>query len=292
MKCNKCNYKTSCERAIFQHTSDCSGPTGAKDVMEMPLPNEMHCICGFSTANGNNMAYHLATCGQKSAYPTLQMAQENTGINYKYICLRVLCSVLLNETNFVVVKRNMLDMLGLVKRDGESSGDTDGDQNLAAVTGGIMDGHDLSDEPQVGDDNHGNEDIPQSDDAMDTQSSSMAPDQTPIPFGQMDATPVDQQQQHTPQHYAHIVDNTSHLQATQQPYHLGFAQNEVAPHTLNAADIDMPLIGELADPNPPPTPQFLGEVHTPMFDAAAAAEQQHYHQMMQQHPHLQHHQQQ
>ncbi|XP_013100238.1 uncharacterized protein LOC106082337 [Stomoxys calcitrans] len=263
LKCNKCNFKTSCERAMFQHTNDCSGPSGAKDVMEMPLPNEMHCICGFSTANGNNMAYHLATCGQKSAYPTLQMAQENT------------------------VKRNMLDMLGLVKRDGEPGGELDADANTTAYS--AVESQDASEEHQAGDDNQTSEDnLPHSDDAMDTQSSSIAPDQTPIPFGQMDATPVDQQQQHT-QNYGHIVDNTSHLQATSHQQYLGFSQNEVAPHTLNAADIDMPLIGELSEPSPLPTPQFLGEVHTPMFDAAAAAEQQHY-QMMQQH-HM-HHQQQ
>ncbi|XP_075169772.1 zinc finger domain-containing protein relative of woc [Haematobia irritans] len=257
LKCNKCNFKTSCERAMFQHTSDCNGPSGTKDVMEMPLPNEMHCICGFSTANGNNMAYHLATCGQKSAYPTLQMAQENT------------------------VKRNMLDMLGLVKRDGETGGDI-GDQNTNIS--GAMGSHDVSEDQQVVDDNQASEDnLPQSDDVMDTQSSSIAPDQTPIPFGQMDATPVDQQQQAN-QHYGHIVDSTSHLQTSQQ--YLGFSQNEVAPHALNAADIDMPLIGELAEPSPLPTPQFLGEVHTPMFDPAQHAEQQHY-QMIQQHMHQQ-----
>ncbi|XP_073811132.1 zinc finger domain-containing protein relative of woc [Musca autumnalis] len=271
LKCNKCNYKTSCERAMFQHTSDCNGSNGTKDIMEMPLPNEMHCICGFSTANGNNMAYHLATCGQKSAYPSLQMAQENT------------------------VKRNMLDMLGLVKRDGEAGGECEGDQAAgSSFVTNIVDSNDISeDQQQHGDGNRTSDDnLPHSDDAMDTQSSSLAPDQTPIPFGQMDATPVEQQH-HTSQHYGQIVDNNSHLQAAAQPqYHMGFAQNEVAPHTLNAADIDMPLIGELADPNPPPTPQFLGEVHTPMFDPAAAADQ-HYHQMMQQHHHLQqHHQQQ
>lgn len=275
---------------MFQHTSDCSGTTGTKDVMEMPLPNEMHCICGFSTANGNNMAHHLASCGQKSAYPSLQVAQENT------------------------VKRNMLDMLGLVKRDGE--GGTEGetgssDQNMES--GGDNDdaqsstAHDTvnADHQQQQSQTQADENLQQQQqqhqEPMDAQQS-MAPDQTPIPFGQMDATPVEQQQ-HT-QHYAHIVDNTSHLQVPgQNQYHLGFGQSEVAPHTLNAADIDMPLIGELADPNPPPTPQFLGEVHTPMFDAVAAAEQQHYHQMMQQqqqqqqhhlqqHPHIQHHQQQ
>lgn len=262
---------------MFQHTSDCTGPTGTKDVMEMPLPNEMHCICGFSSANGNNMAHHLASCGQKSAYPSLPQAQENT------------------------VKRNMLDMLGLVKRDGEPGSENEGgEQNVSGE--GMSDSQANDQIPDTPTDTEALDESMQhqaQQEAMETQHS-IAPDQTPIPFGQMDATPVEQQQ-HT-QHYAHIVDNTSHLQVPgQNQYHMQFGQAEVAPHTLNAADIDMPLIGELADPNPPPTPQFLGEVHTPMFDAVAAAEQQHYHQMMQQqqqqlhlqqHPHLQHHHQQ
>ena len=268
---------------MFQHTSDCTGPTGTKDVMEMPLPNEMHCICGFSTANGNNMAHHLASCGQKSAYPTLQVAQENT------------------------VKRNMLDMLGLVKRDGEAGTDIEPngseqstDVSVVNETNQTVAAQDATTVEQQSVEENMQQQQQQQQEPMETQTT-MAPDQTPIPFGQMDAAPVEQQQ-HATQHYAHIVDNTSHLQVPgQNQYHLGFGQTEVAPHTLNAADIDMPLIGELADPNPPPTPQFLGEVHTPMFDAVAAAEQQHYHQMMQQqqqqhhlqqHPHIQHHQQQ
>lgn len=54
--------------------------------------------------------------------------------------------------------------------------------------------------------------------------------------------------------------------------------------------MDMPLIGDQDDPNSPPSVNFLGDVHTPMF------EQQHYHHMMQQHhlqqhPHIQHRQQ-
>lgn len=278
----------------------------------MPLPNEMHCICGFSTANGNNMARHLNNCGQKSAYSSLQMAQENT------------------------VKRNMLDMLGLVKRDGEQSssevadaaaaaavGDTSAiDQDLEEAAGMDTDSHEqqlqqhhqheqtheqqqqhdmqqqqhLHHQQQQGLDMAGvqDDDVAAAQQHMDAQSMD---DGQPIPFGQMDATPVEQQQQP----YSHIVvDSTSHLHPPQNQYHMGFGQTEVAPHTLNAADIDMPLIGELADPNPPPTPQFIGEVHTPMFDAVAAAEQQHYHQMMQQqqqqqqqmHPHIHHHHQQ
>ncbi|KAI9579532.1 uncharacterized protein LOC119639735 [Glossina fuscipes] len=267
LKCNKCNYKTCCERAMFQHGTDCNG-AGSKDVMELPLANEMHCICGFSTANGNKMAHHLAACGHKSAYPSLETAQENT------------------------VKRNMLDMLGLVKRDGEQGNENDvNDSNQPQEESGSVQ-TDLS--VAAVDESNVTETLQPPPEPMDTDTATLA-DATPIQFGQMDAAP----QQHVAattaaaagsQHYAHIVDNSSHLQTghTHAQYHLGFGQAEVAGHTLNAADIDMPLIGELADPNPPPTPQFLGEVHTPMFDAVAAAEQQHYHQLMQQ-QHLQQH---
>uniref|UniRef100_A0A1B0C229 Uncharacterized protein n=1 Tax=Glossina palpalis gambiensis TaxID=67801 RepID=A0A1B0C229_9MUSC len=252
---------------MFQHGTDCNG-AGSKDVMELPLANEMHCICGFSTANGNKMAHHLAACGHKSAYPSLETAQENT------------------------VKRNMLDMLGLVKRDGEQGNENDvNDSNQPQEESGSVQ-TDLS--VATVDESNVTETLQPPPEPMDTDTATLA-DATPIQFGQMDAAP----QQHVAattaaaagsQHYAHIVDNSSHLQTghTHAQYHLGFGQAEVAGHTLNAADIDMPLIGELADPNPPPTPQFLGEVHTPMFDAVAAAEQQHYHQLMQQ-QHLQQH---
>ncbi|XP_050324080.1 uncharacterized protein LOC126755504 [Bactrocera neohumeralis] len=271
LKCNKCNYKSCCERAVFEHAAECSGGSVAHEVMELPLPNEMHCICGFSTSIGNKMAHHLATCGQKSAYASVEAAQENT------------------------VKRNMLDMLGLVRRDGESGAEGDepiGEQANDTATESVVNAAVEPTElqaPQV---------------AMDTDTVQ------PIQFGDMETSPIldgqnVQQEQQPPQQQApSTLDNTgvvdqqaataysSHMvdsgdvQAAQ--YHIGFGQPE-QQHALNTSDIDMPLIGELADPNPPATPQFLGEVHTPMFDAVAAAEQQHYHQMMQQQQQQQHH---
>lgn len=280
MKCNKCNYKSCCERAVFEHAAECSGGSVAHEVMELPLPNEMHCICGFSTSIGNKMAHHLATCGQKSAYVSVEAAQENT------------------------VKRNMLDMLGLVRRDGESGAEGDeqvGEQaSTAAETDAtpVVEPTELQPPPAV----------------MDTDTVA------PIQFGEIEATPIldgsvqqqqeqqqqqqqEQQEQQTPAtldsagvvdqqaataYDSHLV-NSGDVQATQ--YHIGFGQPE-QQHALNTSDIDMPLIGELADPNPPATPQFIGEVHTPMFDAVAAAEQQHYHQMMQQQQQQHHHSQQ
>ncbi|XP_017487415.1 PREDICTED: uncharacterized protein LOC108375777 [Rhagoletis zephyria] len=267
LKCNKCNYKSCCERAVFEHAAECSGGSGARDVMELPLPNEMHCICGFSTSIGNKMAHHLATCGQKSAYASVEAAQENT------------------------VKRNMLDMLGLVRRDGESGAEGDEQGSDQATTSAEA-------TATAGD----------SEELQETQGTMVSDPAAPIQFGEMEATPVldsssMQQQQQTVvsiddanvvhqqaavAYGGHIVDSGD-VQAAQ--YHIGFGQTE-QQHALNTSDIDMPLIGELADPNPPATPQFIGEVHTPMFDAVAAAEQQHYHQMMQQQQQHHHHQQQ
>lgn len=63
------------------------------------LDAEMHCVCGFSNSEGNALARHLATCDRRSAYATVESAQEN------------------------IVKRNMLDMLGLVRRDDEDESD-------------------------------------------------------------------------------------------------------------------------------------------------------------------------
>lgn len=114
MKCHKCKYATSCLRTIISHTADCAGPLAEIGVAHTALDREMHCICGFSTSEGNALARHLATCGRRSAYPSVEAAQENT------------------------VKRNMLDMLGLVRRDDDDiddadepmGGDDDGDDAL------------------------------------------------------------------------------------------------------------------------------------------------------------------
>ncbi|XP_037949538.1 uncharacterized protein LOC119680674 [Teleopsis dalmanni] len=263
MKCNKCNYKTCCERAIFDHCVGCNGTNGIGDEMELPLPNEMHCICGFSTAIGNKMAHHLATCGQKSAYPTVELAQENT------------------------VKRNMLDMLGLVRRDGEGCNDGEDSATAAAIAASTN----FQDELQQSFSNIVESDEQEQQEQQQQQIEKQEPqndnNQTPIQFGETEATPIMESNQGTlttnDQNYANIVDSTSSLPTTTQStqYNIGFGQPEVEPHTLGEPDIGMPLIGELQDPNPPATPQFLGEVHTPMFDAAAVAEQQHYNQMMQ-----------
>ncbi|XP_055854419.1 uncharacterized protein LOC129918093 [Episyrphus balteatus] len=111
LKCTKCAYKTCCERAMFQHSTVCqnSSSNNLPGAMELPSEEEMHCVCGFSTAIGNKMARHLALCCHKSAYLSVENALENT------------------------VKRHMLDMLGLVRRDGEKMTDDAATDSEVAV---------------------------------------------------------------------------------------------------------------------------------------------------------------
>ncbi|XP_055606963.1 uncharacterized protein LOC129754765 [Uranotaenia lowii] len=95
LKCLKCTYKTACLTSMIGHTTSCN-PNSIADYSVSQLDVEMHCICGFSSSDGNALARHLVTCDRKSVYPTVEACQENT------------------------VKRNMLDMLGLVRRDDET----------------------------------------------------------------------------------------------------------------------------------------------------------------------------
>lgn len=79
----------------------------------------MHCICGFSSSEGNALARHLVTCERKSAYSSVEIVQENT------------------------VKRNMLDMLGLVRKDDEDDDDGGGtDAGGSADVGDSTGGND------------------------------------------------------------------------------------------------------------------------------------------------------
>lgn len=100
MSCSKCKYHTCCLRAMLEHSSACIG-INLETASMSKLDAEMHCVCGFSNSEGNALARHLATCDRRSAYATVESAQEN------------------------IVKRNMLDMLGLVRRgdDEEESDD-------------------------------------------------------------------------------------------------------------------------------------------------------------------------
>lgn len=99
-KCLKCNYETACSRAVLEHAANCTGTSTSEALPSRSLEKEFYCICGYSSAEGNDLARHLATCERKSAYESTEVAQQNT------------------------VKCNMLDMLGLVRRDGEEDEDS------------------------------------------------------------------------------------------------------------------------------------------------------------------------
>lgn len=99
--CIKCKYQSACLRAVLDHVAVCNGAVPETMIpAPAPLGQEMFCICGFTCSDGNDLARHLASCERKSAYATAELAQQNT------------------------VKCNMLDMLGLVRRDGEDEEDS------------------------------------------------------------------------------------------------------------------------------------------------------------------------
>lgn len=126
-KCTKCKYQTACSRAILKHTSTCTGDVNIDLMSPCPLGAEMHCICGYSSSEGNDLARHMATCDRKSAYDSAEAAQANVGFVF---CLQTIKKFvkIVNKFYFIflfisipkkTVKCNMLDMLGLVPRDGE-----------------------------------------------------------------------------------------------------------------------------------------------------------------------------
>uniref|UniRef100_A0A182PR76 C2H2-type domain-containing protein n=1 Tax=Anopheles epiroticus TaxID=199890 RepID=A0A182PR76_9DIPT len=91
VQCIMCAYQTLCLPSMVKHSTVCciqdKHPTAK-------MSQEMHCKCGFSSYDGYGLARHLVACDRNgSVYSTVQAAQAN------------------------VVERNMLDMLGLVRRD-------------------------------------------------------------------------------------------------------------------------------------------------------------------------------
>lgn len=63
----------------------------------LKLTQELHCTCGYSSKDGNQVAKHLALCERKTAYPTAEEAQAVTDTH------------------------SMLDVLGLVRRNDDSN---------------------------------------------------------------------------------------------------------------------------------------------------------------------------
>lgn len=108
VSCIKCKYQSACLRAMLDHVATCNGAVSELENDTTDLPGQYFCICGFAGSNGNSLARHLASCERKSAYVSAEAAQHNT------------------------VKRNMLDMLGLVRRDGEDEEDSNEDLLIPA----------------------------------------------------------------------------------------------------------------------------------------------------------------
>lgn len=102
MQCVRCPYQTGCQRAMITHAAACPGcMVGQPNAGD--LPQEYHCVCGFSANGGNALAAHLVSCGRQSAYESAEVAATN------------------------IVHRNMLDMLDLVRR-GDDAETEDGEE--------------------------------------------------------------------------------------------------------------------------------------------------------------------
>lgn len=73
--CPKCSYRTACSRSILQHIENHSNESKIQN--HSILDNEMYCICGFSSTDGDTLAKHLIKCGRKSAYLSQEVAESN-----------------------------------------------------------------------------------------------------------------------------------------------------------------------------------------------------------------------
>lgn len=79
--CMRCPYSTCCSKAMMEHSATCHEQASRQraDVgIEVVLEEELHCVCGFKSSNGNRLAKHLVNCGRKSAYPTADKAAQST----------------------------------------------------------------------------------------------------------------------------------------------------------------------------------------------------------------------
>ncbi|XP_077295216.1 zinc finger domain-containing protein relative of woc [Arctopsyche grandis] len=76
-RCSKCSFQTSCWRSLLQHSGMCS-ENKTRGQRPMPLSSSMHCICSYSSDDGNDLAQHLALCERQSAYYSEEQAKLNT----------------------------------------------------------------------------------------------------------------------------------------------------------------------------------------------------------------------
>ncbi|XP_058058108.1 uncharacterized protein LOC131209131 [Anopheles bellator] len=98
LQCVKCAYQSACLPSVVNHSVACSAAQSPESVAT--LSTEMHCNCGFSSNDGNALARHLTACERGTVFSSVEAAQAANSS-----------------------KRNMLDMLGLVRRDDEQPAD-------------------------------------------------------------------------------------------------------------------------------------------------------------------------
>ncbi|XP_052865356.1 uncharacterized protein LOC128271763 [Anopheles cruzii] len=99
LQCVKCPYQSACLPSVVNHSVVCSAAQSSESGVT--LAAEMHCNCGFSSNDGNALARHLSACERGgTVFSSAEAAQAANSS-----------------------KRNMLDMLGLVRRDDEQEVD-------------------------------------------------------------------------------------------------------------------------------------------------------------------------
>ncbi|XP_034243271.1 uncharacterized protein LOC117646447 isoform X2 [Thrips palmi] len=83
LMCKQCTFCTCCSKAMKKHSlgnvrthpGGCR-PGSIRTAPLVPLPNAMHCMCGFKARDGNVLATHLISCNRTVAYPSASTAVE------------------------------------------------------------------------------------------------------------------------------------------------------------------------------------------------------------------------
>lgn len=95
LHCGSCRFVTDCTFSLNMHLTRCNR-IPAIAMPRLKLTSILHCTCGYSSDDGNQVAKHLALCERKTAYPTAESAQS------------------VKDTH------SMLDVLGLVRRNDDT----------------------------------------------------------------------------------------------------------------------------------------------------------------------------
>ncbi|XP_039279025.1 uncharacterized protein LOC111049879 [Nilaparvata lugens] len=79
--CMRCPYRTCCSKAMMEHTTTFHSHVSARERgnlgVQVILDKELHCVCGYKSSNGNQLAKHLVDCGRKSAYPSTTLQSQS-----------------------------------------------------------------------------------------------------------------------------------------------------------------------------------------------------------------------